>query len=71
LAQATRNPFRNEADAFRLLVIVGVAAALVIAAAVLVNTTAGALLGLVFVLFGGSMALRWLRLQIAPPDDKS
>ena len=66
-----RNPFRREADAFRLLVIVGAAAILVIAVAVVVNTTAGALLGLVFVLLGGSMALKWLRLQLeSPPDER-
>jgi hypothetical protein len=49
-------------------VLVGAAAILVIAVAVFVNTTAGALLGLVFVLLGGSMALKWLRLQLEPPE---
>jgi hypothetical protein len=65
-----RNPFRREADAFRLLVIVGVAAMLVIVVTVAVNATAGALLGLIFVLLGGSMALKWLRLQLEKPDDE-
>jgi hypothetical protein len=65
-----RNPFRREADAFRILVIVGVAAALVIAVTVAVNATAGALLGLIFALLGGSMALRWLRLQLERPEDE-
>lgn len=64
-----RNPFKREQDAFRLLVIVGIAAALVIAVAVLINSTAGALLGLVFVLIGGSMALKWLRVQLEARDD--
>ena len=64
-----RNPFKREQDAFRLLVIVGIAAFLVIAVALLVNTTAGALLGLIFVLIGGSMALKWLRLQLEERDD--
>ena len=64
-----RNPFKREQDAFRLLVIVGIAAFLVIAVALLVNTTAGALLGLIFVLIGGSMALKWLRLQLEEQDD--
>ena len=63
-----RNPFKREQDAFRLLVIVGAAALLVIAVAVLVNTTAGALLGLILALVGGSMALKWLRLQLEAPD---
>jgi hypothetical protein len=65
-----RNPFKREQDAFRLLVIVGAAAILVIAVALLVNTTAGALLGLILLLVGGSMALKWLRLQLQEPDDE-
>ena len=63
-----RNPFRREQDAFRLLVIVGVAAFAVIAVALLVNGTAAALLGLILVLVGGSMALKWLRLQLEEQD---
>jgi hypothetical protein len=63
-----RNPFKNEADAFRLLLIVGIAAVAVIAVSVLVNTTAAALLGLILLLVGGSMALKWLRLQLEAPD---
>ena len=65
-----RNPFKREQDAFRLLVIVGAAAVVVIAVALLVNATAGALLGLIFVLVGGSMALKWLRLQLQAPDEE-
>ena len=65
-----RNPFKREQDAFRLLVIVGAAAAIVIAVALLVNATAGALLGLIFVLIGGSMALKWLRVQLEARDDE-
>ena len=66
-----RNPFRNEADAFRILVIVGLAATVVIAVAVVFGSTAGALLGLVLLLLGGSMALKWLRVQLEarPPDE--
>ena len=44
-----RNPFRSEADAFRLLLICAAAAAVVIAVALLVSSLAGALLGLVLV----------------------
>jgi hypothetical protein len=47
-----RNPFRSEADAFRLLLICVAAAAVVIAVALLVSSLAGALLGLVLVLIG-------------------
>ena len=65
-----RNPFKREQDAFRLLVIVGAAAVVVIAVALLVNATAGALLGLIFALVGGSMALKWLRLQLQAPDEE-
>jgi hypothetical protein len=64
-----RNPFKRERDTFRLLVIVAIAAMCVIVTALLVNRTAGALLGLIFVLIGGSMALKWLRLQLEEPDD--
>jgi hypothetical protein len=66
-----RNPFRNERDAFRILVIVMAAAIAVIIAAVLINVTAGALLGLIFLLLGGSFALKWLRVQLeAPPPEE-
>jgi hypothetical protein len=66
-----RNPFRNEADAFRILVIVGAGAAVVIVAATVFGTTAGALLGLTLLLLGGYFALRWLRVQLeAPPNDE-
>jgi hypothetical protein len=47
--EGPRNPFRNEADAFRVLVMFVAAAAVVIAVALLVDPLAGALLGLVLV----------------------
>jgi len=50
-------------------VIVGIAALLVIASAALFGSTAGALLGLVFVLLGCYFALRWLRYQLEAPDE--
>ena len=43
------NPFRSEADAFRVLLICLAAAAAVIAVALLVSSLAGFLLGLVLV----------------------
>lgn len=49
MADRPRNPFRNEADAFRVLVMFVAAAAVVIAVALLVDPLAGALLGLVLV----------------------
>lgn len=44
-----RNPFRSEADAFRVLLMFVFAAAAVIAVALFVSSLAGALLGLVLV----------------------
>ena len=44
-----RNPLRREADAFRLLLMVLAAAALVVAVAVLISGLAGALLALALV----------------------
>jgi len=51
-SQRPRNPFRNEADAFRVLMMFVAAGALVIAVALLVGPLAGALLGLVLVCVG-------------------
>jgi UPF0716 family protein affecting phage T7 exclusion len=44
-----RNPFRSEADAFRVLMMFVAAAAVVIAVALLVSSLAGAVLGAVLV----------------------
>lgn len=52
MTERPRNPFRSEVDAFRVLLMVVGAAAVVIAVAVLVSSLAGALLGLVLVGFG-------------------
>jgi hypothetical protein len=53
-------------------VIVGVAAAVVALVATIFGATAGALLGLVLLLLGGSTTLRWLRVQLEarPPDEQ-
>jgi fatty acid desaturase len=50
--QRVRNPFRNEADAFRVLMMVVAAGAAVVAAALLIGGLAGALLGVVLLLVG-------------------
>jgi UPF0716 family protein affecting phage T7 exclusion len=47
-----RNPLRNERDMFRVLIMFGVAAAIVIAVALLIGSLAGAILGAVFVAIG-------------------
>jgi hypothetical protein len=47
VTEGPRNPFRNEADAFRVLVMFFVGAAIVIAAAALIHPIVGIAIGLV------------------------
>jgi Flp pilus assembly protein TadB len=47
-----RNPFRNEADAFRVLVMCVAVGAVVVAVALLLGTAAGVAVGLVFIAIG-------------------
>ncbi len=47
-----RNPLRNEADMFRVLIMFAVAAAIVIAVALLIGSLAGAIVGAVLVAIG-------------------
>jgi hypothetical protein len=51
-SERPRNPFRNEADAFRVLMMFVAAGAAVIAVALLVDPLAGALLGVALVAVG-------------------
>jgi hypothetical protein len=51
-AEQPRNPLRNEADMFRVLIMFGVAAAIVIAVALLIGSLAGAIVGAVLVVIG-------------------
>ncbi len=51
----------NEAAVFRWVVIVGIAAAAVIAVTLLTRPLVGALLGLVLVIAGCAYAIRWAR----------
>lgn len=51
----------SEAAVFRWVVIVGVAAAVVIAVTLLTRPLVGALLGLVLVIWGCVHAYRWMR----------
>lgn len=64
-----RNPFRNEADAFRLLVMIVVAAGIVIAAALLVSSWLGAVLGLIAICAGLYATVGWLRVGLASRPD--
>jgi hypothetical protein len=50
--ETPRNPLRNEADMFRVLIMFAVAGAIVIAVGVLVGSLAGALVGAVLVAIG-------------------
>ncbi len=66
-----RNPFKNEGDAFRILVMFMIAAGLVIAAAELIGSWAGLLLGAVAALIGLWAAASWLRVGLRENDDES
>ncbi len=46
------NPLRNERDMFRVLVMFGVAAAIVIAVALLISSLAGAIVGAILLAIG-------------------
>lgn len=61
-----RNPFRSEADAFRLLVIVAVAALAVIAAAALIGPGAGAIVAAALLIAAIWAIVQWLREGLAP-----
>ena len=64
-----RNPFRNEADAFRILVMFMVAAAAVIAATVLVGGWLGAIVALVAIGAGIYAAVGWLRVGLGEREE--
>ena len=65
-----RNPFRSEADAFRILVMFVVAAGIVIAAALLVGSWLGVALAVVAIGIGLWSALGWLRAGLAERDEE-
>ncbi len=50
--EAPRNPLRNEADMFRVLIMFGAGAAIVIAVALLIGSLAGAIVGAVLIAIG-------------------
>ena len=64
-----RNPFRNEADAFRILVMIAAAAAIVIAATQLIAPWVGAVLGLLAVALGLKATIGWLRVGLGEPAE--
>ena len=65
-----RNPFRNEADAFRVLVMIVVAAGIVIAAAEIVGSWLGLLLAAVGLAIGFYSAFGWLREGLSEREDE-
>ena len=65
-----RNPFQNEADAFRVLVMIVAVAAGVIAAALLVGSWLGLTLALIGIAVGIKASIGWLRVGLGEPDEK-
>jgi len=65
-----RNPFRSEADAFRLLTIVAVAGAIVIAAGLLVGSWLALVIAGVLLVLAIGPVVRWLRIAISDPDGR-
>ena len=63
-----RNPFQNEADAFRILVMVVIAGAIVVAAAELVGSWLGLTLLAAAVLLAVWAIVGWLREELSEPD---
>jgi hypothetical protein len=62
-----RNPFRSEGDAFRLLMVVVAAGAVVVAIAVLTRPLVGALVGLALVALALWRTWGWVRAWFAGP----
>ena len=65
-----RNPFRSEADAFRIVVMIVAAAGIVIASAVLISTTLGAILALIAILAGIWAPVGWLRVALSEREEE-
>lgn len=64
-----RNPFRSEADAFRVAMMIVGAGAVVIAATVLVGSWLGVVLGLIAILIGAWATIGWLRVALGERDE--
>lgn len=64
-----RNPFRSEADAFRLLLIIGAAVVVITLAGLLGGPWVGVPVALLLIGAGIRAAYRWLRQGIENPDD--
>jgi len=64
-----RNPFRNERDTFRLLVMILVAAAICIGLA-LIEPAAGIVAALIALALGAWQSAGWLRVWLGTSDDE-
>lgn len=67
-AKPFRNPFRSEADAFRLLVIIGLSIAAIVVAAQLGGAWAGVPVTLILLAVATRATLRWLKVAIGERD---
>lgn len=67
--RALRNPFRSEADAFRLLVIIGGAVAAIAAAAALGGPWLGVPIAVILIAAGTRASYRWLRRSLQAPAE--
>jgi len=65
-----RNPLRNEADAFRVLVMILAAFALVVAAAEIVGTWLGLILAAIAIAIGLYATVSWLRVGLGESEDE-
>jgi len=66
-----RNPFRSEADAFRLLVIIGLAVAAIVIAAKLGGPWLGVPVALILIGLGTRATLRWLKVAVEERDPEA
>ncbi len=64
-----RNPFRSEADAFRLLVIMGGSVAAIVIAAAVGGPWLGVPVALILLAAGTRATYRWLKVSISSPDE--
>ena len=62
-----RNPFRSEADAFRLLLLIGLGVLAVVLAAVLGGGWVGLGVAVVLLAIAGRATFRWLQASVAEP----
>jgi hypothetical protein len=65
-----RNPFRSEADAFRLLGLIGAGVAAIVVAAVLGGALVGVPVAVILIGLAIRASFRWIRQQVGAPDEE-